>query len=211
MKTSALIADLASGAGPVKRLFIGRDLGIVVFAGVILCSAISLGIRGPVPGAMWVGAALWTKLTYATALAAGSAWLLRTLAFPGKRAVPAYGVVVLIAVCMAAVGLLSVLNVPFGKRLPYLLGNTALICPWAIPVLSLPALIGLLRLTKRFAPTDLRWAGFACGLLAGSIAAAGYALSCQEAAIGFVAIWYSLGIVLSAGLGAVAGPGLVRW
>jgi len=211
MSTDDLIARLAFNAGPAKRLFISRDMALVLLLGMILCSAISLGVRGLVPEVMWTGAALWTKLTYALALAATSAWLLHILAFPGKRGLWVYRLMVLVGLYMATAGIISVLNVPVGERLSYVMGKYALICPWAIPLLSLPTMFGLLHLTKRFAPTDLRWTGFAAGLLAGSIAAAGYALSCKEEAIGFVAVWYSLGILFSAGIGAAAGPRLLRW
>jgi hypothetical protein len=211
MKTNDLIANLASGAGPAKRLLIGRDLALVGVSGLLFCSAISLGVRGLVPEMMWTGVALWTKLAYAMALAASSAWLLYVLAYPGKSALSANRTVFVVGIFMAAIGIVSVLNVPNGEKLSYLMGHYALTCPWAIPLLSLPTLGGLLQLAKRFAPTDLRWTGFATGLLAGSIAAAGYALSCREEAIGFVAVWYSLGILLSAGLGAAAAPRLLRW
>jgi hypothetical protein len=211
MKTDALIASLASGAGPAERVFIGRRLFLAMFAGLILCSAISLGVRGLVPGAMWSGPALWTKLAYATALAAGSAWLLHRLVYPGQRAVLPYRLIAVIGLAMAGIGLVSIARVPAGEQLTYILGKSALVCPWAIPLLSVPVLGAVLHLTKQFAPTDLRRAGLAAGLVAGSIAAIGYALSCKEEAIGFVAIWYSLGILLSAGLGAALGPRLLRW
>lgn len=211
MKTNDLIASLASGAGPAQRLLIGRNLILVTVSSLITCSAISLAVGGLVPEAMWTGAALWTKLCYASALAVCGAFLMHGLAFSGKHATTAYRLPALVAFSMTLVGIISTLNIPSGARLPYLLGKTALICPWAIPLLSLPALWFLLHLMKRFAPTDLRSAGFATGLLAGGIAAAGYALSCQEQAIGFVAVWYSLGILLSASLGALTGPRLLRW
>jgi hypothetical protein len=211
MKTDELISALASGAGPAIRLPIGRDLTLLLFAGMLLCSAISLAVRGLIPEAMWLGTALWTKLAYALALTASSAWLLQLLAFPAKRATPAYSAVICVGMVMAIVGALSIVNVPTGARATYFMGKTALICPWAILLLSLPTFFGLLRVIKRFAPTELRWTGAATGLPAGSIAAAGYALSCVEESIGFIAVWYSVGILLSVGMGAALGPRLLRW
>jgi hypothetical protein len=211
MKTSDFIAGLASGAGPVKRLFIRRDLTLILSVGLVLCSVISLGVRGLVPQPMWIGAALWTKVAYALALVASATWLLHQLAFPARRVGLAYRAVAFVALSMAVVGAVAVFNVPAGARLPYLMGKTALVCPWAILLLSLPTLVGLFWLVKRFAPTELRWAGSTIGLLAGSIAALGYALSCGEQAIGFIAVWYSAGILLSIALGAALGPRLLRW
>lgn len=211
MKTSEFIAGLASGAGPVKRVLIGRDLALVLSAGLVLCSAISLEVRGLVLQPMWVDAALWTKIVYALALMASAIWLVRQLAFPGKRAGLGYLAVAFVILSMAMIGAIAVFNVPAGARLAYVMGKTALICPWAILILSLPTLAGLFWLMKRFAPTNLRWAGFTIGLLAGSVAALGYALSCGEQAIGFVAVWYSAGILLSVALGTALGPRLLRW
>lgn len=211
MTTDALIARLASGAGPAPRLMLRRDLSNALIAGLVLTSVASLGARGLVPEAMWTGAALWTKLVYALALAAGAVWLFRQLAFPARDPASGFRAVLVVGAAMAAVGTMAVLDVPAAGRLPYLMGKTALICPWAILLLSIPLLAGLFRLLKRYAPTRLRWAGFASGLIAGSVAAAGYALSCVEHSLGFVALWYSVGILLSAALGALLGPRLLRW
>ena len=48
-------------------------------------------------------------------------------------------------------------------------------------------------------------------LFAGALGAAGYALACTETSPGFVAAWYSLGIGLTAALGAIVGPRVLRW
>jgi hypothetical protein len=69
-------------------------------------------------------------------------------------------------------------------------------------------LIGAIR---GLAPVRLRLAGAAAGLTAGGLAAAIYSLHCPESAAPFVAIWYTLGILLPAAVGAVAGPRLLRW
>lgn len=211
MNTDDLIAQLATGAGPARRLYIARDLAVVASAGMFLCASVSLATRGLVPEAMWAGAALWTKLAYTVALAACGASLLSVSAFPGRRSLPSLGLVSLVGGLAVVVGTISILSIPAGDRLAYVMGKYALICPWVIPLLSLPTLFGLLRLTSGYAPTDLRRAGFAAGLLAGSITAVAYALSCREEAIGFVAVWYSVGILVSAGIGALVGPRLLRW
>ena len=54
-------------------------------------------------------------------------------------------------------------------------------------------------------------AGFAAGVLAGSAGAFGYSFSCPEASIGFVAVWYTLGIVLTGVLGSVLGWRVLRF
>ena len=77
--------------------------------------------------------------------------------------------------------------------------------------LATPIFVGLLWSFRRFAPTRLRAAGAAAGLVAGAWAAAIYGLHCPEASAMFVLTWYSLGIVAAAGAGALLGPRLMRW
>jgi hypothetical protein len=64
---------------------------------------------------------------------------------------------------------------------------------------------------RRFAPTRPTLAGAAAGLLSGGLAATVYGLHCQETAIPFVAIFYTLGIVLSTAAGAIIGSRVLRW
>lgn len=78
-------------------------------------------------------------------------------------------------------------------------------------MLSAPALAAVLWAMRGLAPTRPRTAGFAAGLLAGSLGALGYALYCPELSPLFVLVWYTLGILIPAGLGALLGPLLLRW
>jgi hypothetical protein len=74
-----------------------------------------------------------------------------------------------------------------------------------------PALAAALWAVRGLAPTRPRAAGFAAGLLAGSVGACGYALSCPEVSPAFVAVWYTLGIALTGALGAALGTRVLRW
>ena len=103
------------------------------------------------------------------------------------------------------------LQLPPGLRSAAVLGHAWLVCPWLLVGFSIPALAAAFWAVRGLAPTRLRAAGLACGLLAGAVGAAGYSLACPESSVAFVAIWYSLGIVLTALLGAVLGPRLLRW
>ena len=70
---------------------------------------------------------------------------------------------------------------------------------------------GLLLALRWLAPTRLRAAGAAAGLAAGAWAACLYCLHCPETAAPFILVWYSAGITLATGLGALLGPRLLRW
>jgi len=91
------------------------------------------------------------------------------------------------------------------------LGSSWLSCPWNVLALSLPGLGAALWAVRGLAPTRPRAAGFAAGMFAGALGALGYALACQEGSAAFVAVWYTLGIGLTGGLGALLGPRVLRW
>jgi len=78
-------------------------------------------------------------------------------------------------------------------------------------VLSVPAFVGITWALRGLAPTRLRLTGFAAGLLAGAVGAAGYALVCDEVSLTFIALWYSLGIALTGVAGSLLGGRLLRW
>jgi hypothetical protein len=80
-----------------------------------------------------------------------------------------------------------------------------------IALLSLPILAALFIALRSLAPTRLRAAGAAAGALAGGVAAAAYALHCNEMALPFLAIWYVLGMAVPAVLGALLAPRWLRW
>jgi hypothetical protein len=153
----------------------------------------------------------WIKLAYAGGVAAAALWLAGRLARPVARlAVPARSVLGVV-LAMGAVGALAYLATPAPERAPALLGHSWLTCPRNVLVLSLPALALGLWALRGLAPTRPGLAGFAVGIAAGGLGAFGYALSCVETSPAFVALWYSLGIALTAALGAVVGARVLRW
>ena len=91
------------------------------------------------------------------------------------------------------------------------LGRSWTSCPWLVLMLSAPIFAGLLWSFRKLAPTRLHAAGAVAGLGAGAWAATIYCLHCPEVSAIFVLTWYSLGILLAAGIGALLGPRLLRW
>jgi hypothetical protein len=153
----------------------------------------------------------WIKLAYALALAAAAAVLAARLARPVARLQAPRAAVTVVIATMGLLGAAVLANTPPEDRLASVLGQTWWVCPWLLMAFSLPSLAGLLWAVKGLAPTHLQQAGFACGLLAGALGAAGYALACPESSVTFVAIWYTLGIGLTALLGLFLGPRVLRW
>jgi len=211
MKTDELITMLARQAGPAPRALAARRLAPALAVGGLLGLAGALGLLGPVPPALFAQPGMWLKLGYAAALAAaGVAWVAR-LGRPGARVAAPGRAVLLVVALMALAGVLTLLAAPSGQRVAALLGHSWASCLAFVFGLSLPALAGTLWALRGLAPTRPRLAGFAAGVLAGAVGALSYAVTCDELSPSFVALWYSAGIGLCAGLGALVGPRLLRW
>lgn len=211
MRTEALIDMLAKGAGPAPREPVARRLLPVTLAGLIVSSLLALWIIGPLPSDMFHTLVPWMKLAYALALVGGAALLTSRLARPIARLQVPAAVVLAVIGAMVATGAVSLSMTPEDARAQAVFGQTWLVCPWVLMGISTPALVGILWVLRCLAPTQLRTAGFAGGLLAGAIGAAGYSLACPESSAAFVAIWYTLGILLTGVVGAAIGGRVLRW
>jgi hypothetical protein len=164
-----------------------------------------------IPREMFALPAPWIKFAYAGSLALAATWLAVRLSRPVARvAAPALGVA-LVVLGMDALALWSLALAPSGERMATLLGASWLRCPRDVFLLSLPTLAGILWVMRGLAPTRLRAAGLAAGVVAGAIGAAGYALSCFETSPAFIGVWYTAGIALAGALGAWLGPRVLRW
>ena len=212
MMTLNLIDQLASEARPVEPQALRRHVATALVAGGAVSLALVLAIYGVQPGLGTVahGAPLAIKAAYAVTLGAIALAAALALARPGgeprSRALLLAPVLVLAAL---TAGQLSTAPPPRWAAL--MVGGSWDRCPWRIAFLSLPVMAGLIAAVRREAPVQLRRAGAAIGLLAGATAATLYALTCPESSAAFVLVWYSLGIALATGIGALLGPRLLRW
>lgn len=211
MKTDQFIDMLSRGAGPAPRGVVARRLSPAVLAGLLVSAAVAVGWFGALPLVMWASSLTWGKLLYALSLACAAAWLTVRLSRPAAPWRPAQRVLLLVMAAMALIGVAWVWSASPQDRLAALLGDSWRECPWRVLVLSMPALAAVLWAVRGLAPTQLRSTGWAAGVLAGAVGAAGYALSCTESSPAFVAVWYTLGILLSGGVGALLGPRVLRW
>lgn len=211
MRTDHLIEMLARGAGPAPRVVAARRLVPVAAAGVLFSAAVAMALFGPIPAEMYATTVPWMKLAYTAALALAAGWLAARLARPVARLAGPRAVVVAVWAAMAVLGLVAYVTTPEGERVSALLGHSWWSCPGSVLLLSVPTLAGALWAVGSLAPTRPQAAGFAAGLMAGSAGALGYSLSCPEASAAFVAVWYTLGILATAGAGAWLGPRVLRW
>ena len=169
-------------------------------------------ILGPRPdlSAAMAGGAFWMKFFYVLAIGGLGLWIVERQARAGADArLPALalGVPVVALVVVASVQL----SAPQADSAALIMGHSASVCAFLILMLSLPIFAGLFLALRQLAPTRLTLAGAAAGLAAGGWGASVYAFHCPESTAPFIVIWYSLGMALAAGLGALLGRWALRW
>ncbi len=211
MNTDQLVDMLARNAGPAPRTTaLPRLLPAMLFGG--LCSVLlSWWLVEPLPIEIFYSSATAIKLSYAVLLAVTAGLLTARLARPVAHLTSVRRGVVGTIALMMLIGVLTLTVAPANQRLETVFGNTWLTCPWTLMSFSLPALAAILWAVRGLAPTQLAAAGWASGLLAGALGAMGYALACPEQSSTFIAIWYTLGIMLTAWIGRILGPIVLRW
>jgi hypothetical protein len=213
MRTEDLISLLSTGVAPVDPRVSARRFGralVLGGAGAAVLMAVIFGLRPDL--AVVVRTPLfWARLAFPVSLGVAALLLLTRLSRPGTTigklwAAPAVPVVV---VWIAAVAVLC-LAAP-DTRIPLVMGHTWRTCPFNILLLSVPAFVAVFWAIRGLAPTRLRLAGAAGGLLAGALATMAYCFHCPEMSVVFWAVWYLLGMTLAGVIGSLIGPRVLRW
>jgi hypothetical protein len=211
--TEDLIDRLSRDLRPARKGVVATRLSLAVAVGLAVSLAgvaLSLGLRPDFARAM-ASRMFWMKLAYAGAYAAVGVLCVERIArpagAPGSRlrwlAAPVLGIAVAAALQMA--------RTPRPQMREMVMGHSAMICPWFIAATSVPLLVALIWALRGLAPTRLRLAGALVGLTAGGFGALIYCLHCPEVGAPFVAVWYSLGILIPCLVGALLGPRMLRW
>lgn len=212
MSTDDLIARLgASVARPPPR--VGWLLAAAAAVGWTVALAIVMGVWGPrhdMPIAV-TSMHFWTKAGYSAAIAAAGLIALERLGRPGERAPIGMTLAGLAVLAMLGLAAWELTHLPREAWMPVVKGHSWKLCSLRIAALSLPGFVAALWALRQMAPTRLRLAGAAAGLMAGGLGAAAYGMACNESAMTFLASWYSLGMLAWAAVGALIGPRLLRW
>ncbi len=212
MDTDALIEALARDAAPVPPRAFERRLGagLAIGASVALFLLVAaLGIRPDLSAAAGTAGFLG-KAAYTSSLALLGLLLAARLARPEtqrlRRAWLVAAPVGLVAFFAAAELLLAASSArsallldPLWTCVPLILG------------LAVPLFLGTIWAMRNMAPTRLRAAGAAAGLVASGAAATLYCLYCQQVSPTYVLTRYTLAIALFSAAGALIGPRLLRW
>jgi hypothetical protein len=212
MRTDDLIGQLSANLEPVKRGAIGRLLLGAVAIGVIgsvVVMLAMLGLRHDFSSAM-MSLGMWTKLAYTLAIAVFAFFLVERAGRPGAdMAKPA----LLLALPILSIVLLAVMqmNAPGADMPKLVMGHSSRVCAFLVTLTALPTLAATFWALRQLAPTRLTQAGALAGLFAGGAGAFVYSFHCTESTAPFIAIWYSLGIVLTTALGALLGRHFLRW
>lgn len=212
MRTDDLISQLSANLEPVKRDAVGRLLLAMIVIGMIGSAAVMfgvLGLRHDFSSAI-VSFGMWTKLAYTFAVAVFAFFLVERAGRPGAdMSKPA----LLLALPILSIVLLAIMQVSApGADMPKLvLGHSSRVCAFNVLIVALPTLAATFLALRRLAPTRLTLAGAVAGLFAGAAGAFVYSFHCTEGTAPFIAIWYSLGIVLTMAVGALLGRHFLRW
>ncbi|HEV7832815.1 MAG TPA: DUF1109 domain-containing protein [Caballeronia sp.] len=213
MKTEDLISLLSTGVTPVGPRVSARRFGRAIVLGglgAIVLMALVFGVR-PDIAVVSRTPLFWARFAFPASLAATALFLALRLSRPGTTigkfwAMPAVPVLV---VWSAAVALLCLTSPD--ARMPLVMGHTWRTCPFNILLLSVPAFGAVFWAIRGLAPTRLRLAGGAGGMLAGTVATMAYCFHCPEMSVAFWAVWYLLGMTLATLIGALLGPRFLRW
>ncbi len=213
MRTDDLIAMLSTNVEPVDRWRIGRTIGIAVAAGAaaaLIAVLLALGVRTDLMQARAFGFLL-AKLLFAVAIVVPASIYLARLARPGGEHRSRLALTALPFLAVILLAALSLLQAPHSHWDAMILGDQWLECILSIPVIAIVPFAVVIWAVRRTSPTDLVRTGALCGLVAGGLSAAGYALHCADDSLPFVALWYGGTIALCTLAGATLGPRLLRW
>lgn len=206
--------SLAENLQPVRKGALSRLLAFALLPGLALSAAFILlghGLRPDLSTAMSLPA-FWAKSAYPLSLAIVGVIALVKVARPGGWPVSSILPCLIIYALLVVLGIiqLNAASSPEQQR-GLIMGISYWFCPLIILASGAPLMVATFWFLRRCAPTNPRLAGFIAGITAGSIGAWIYSWGCTENGLTFVALWYTLGIVLCGLVGSLLGRYLLRW
>jgi hypothetical protein len=213
MNTDELISLLSNQVTQVDRAAIARRFAQALLMGAVgslILMSIVFGVRHDLGSVARTGL-FWAKLAFPLAVAIGAMLAISRIGRPGARAGYSWMIVALPFAAVWFAGWMIVGSADSTTRAALVLGHTWRTCPFNILLLSVPTFPAAIWAMRSLAPTRLRLAGAAVGLLASSTATIVYCLHCPEMSPAFWGVWYAIGMLMPALIGAWLGPRLLRW
>ena len=213
MRTDDLVTMLATGAGAVQPNQAVRRYATALGWGTLGAAFLMITLIGPRHdlAAAVLLPMFWVKLAFVACLAAASCLAALRLSRPGLQLawVPGALTAPVLAIWLLATVVLA--RADAAQRAGLFFGDTWNSCPFLVAMLSAPVFVAVVWAMKGLAPTRLRLAGAAAGLLSGTVGALVYSVHCPEMGAPFIGFWYLLGALIPAAVGALLGPRLLRW
>ncbi len=213
MKTDDLISMLAKEPAKVDRG--GQRLRILglLAAGFLGSFAILLTWLQINPALMELAmhAWFWVRFSFIVSSAAIAWFVLSRLGKPGFAWRAKWWYLAIPFVLLAAMAIATFVRAPSDERMAMLLGVSWDVCSRNIALLSIPIFIVSILIARRLAPVRLRLTGAVLGFFSGAAAAFVYSLYCPEIDPMFVSIWYAIGMLIPAAVGAALGRRLLAW
>ena len=213
MQTDDLISLMTASHQPVDTGWLRRVTWIAALgtlAATIALVLLTLGQR-PDLGTAWMTLPVIAKALLGASVATIALVLFQRSLRPGLKAARLVPLVAIPLLLAAAWALLTLAQAPIEHWSALVFGRYWRACLIAVPLYALCPLVILLILARRGAPTNGRLTGACAGLVSAGLATAAYSVHCPDDTAPFLAIWYTLAIMIVTGLGALTFPRLVRW
>lgn len=213
MKTEDLIKAMAADAKSVEPP-IAQTVAMAVGTGALISALLFLwilGIRDNFMDSIQTSLRFVFKFILTLSVAIPAFVLVRELARPDFKPGKALWWLALAPAVLAVGVLCELYALPSDAWEANMIGHNAVFCLIVIPLLSLAPLAAVLYGLRHGATTHPVIAGAVGGLLSAGIAATLYAAHCPDDSPLFLAAWYTIGIVLMTGIGALLGSRILRW
>ncbi len=213
MKTDQLIEMLAKQDVPVKKSRILVQVLLAVALGFVGSFVLLLVVfdMNPDLGMLFKNMWFWVRFLFIVSVGAISAMVLVRLGRPTDASRVSLWLMVIPFALLAFIAATMLMMAPREERADMLLGASWDVCARNISLLALPLFVSAIWIAKQFAPVRLRVTGAIAGLFAGAGAALVYSLHCPEVEPAFLVVWYSLGMLIPAVVGAVLAGKLLKW
>lgn len=213
MRTEELVDLLSTSVSPTHSGVAMRRITTALLVAAIGACLLMVTVYGVRPDIASVTPTplFWGKLAFPFVLSVGALFATTRLSRPGASARLSWPIIATPIACVWVAGIAAIITTTPKNRMLVLLGHSWQSCPFNILLLSIPGFVAIFLAVRALAPTQLRQAGAASGLLAGAVASVAYCFHCPEMSPTFWSVWYLLGMALSAACGALLGPKLLRW